>query len=29
VFDLRGRRAEDLREDWAPLLRHIAEASEA
>jgi chromosome partitioning protein len=26
VFDLRGRRAEDLREDWAPLLRHIEEA---
>ena len=23
VFDLRGRRAEELRDDWAPLLRHI------
>lgn len=29
VFDLRGRRAADLRDDWAPLLRHIEEASAA
>ncbi|MGK9167844.1 ParA family protein [Inquilinus limosus] len=29
VFDLRGRRAEDLREDWTPLLRHIEEAGAA
>ncbi len=29
VFDLRGRRAEDLREDWAPLLRHIEAAGAA
>lgn len=29
VFDLRGRRAEELRDDWAPLLRHIEEAGAA
>ena len=29
VFDLRGRRAEDLRADWAPLLHHIEQAGTA